>query len=46
MPTAAPGARASWYDGAAHQPFTEEPLRFNGELAAFVKEARAVAQAS
>jgi non-heme chloroperoxidase len=28
-----PTAEASWYDGAAHVPFLEEPGRFNRELA-------------
>jgi non-heme chloroperoxidase len=41
-----PTARASWYDDAAHQPFPEEPSRFNGELAAFVEELQAAAPVS
>jgi pimeloyl-ACP methyl ester carboxylesterase len=36
-PTAVP----SWYDGAAHVPHLEEPERFNRELAAFARSARA-----
>ena len=33
-------ARASWYDDTGHQPFSEQPARFNEELQAFVEEAR------
>ena len=36
-----PTAEASWYDGAAHVPFLEEPARFNGELAALARRVRA-----
>ena len=40
-----PTARASWYDVTGHQPFSEQPERFERELAAFVDEARAALQA-
>ena len=33
-------ARTSWYDDTGHQPFSEQPARFNTELSAFVEEAR------
>jgi non-heme chloroperoxidase len=36
-----PNARASWYDGIGHAPFLEVPARFNAELAAFARSARA-----
>jgi non-heme chloroperoxidase len=32
-------ATASWYEGAGHMPFAEDPARFNLELAAFVDRA-------
>jgi pimeloyl-ACP methyl ester carboxylesterase len=32
---------ASWYPEAGHAPFLEDPLRFNRELAGFVRKARA-----
>ena len=32
-----PTAEASWYDGAAHVPFLEEPGRFNRELVALTR---------
>lgn len=32
-------ARGSFYDGAGHAPFLEDPERFNAELAAFAREA-------
>lgn len=35
-----PTARGSWYDGTGHQPFMEQPERFDRELAAFVQETR------
>ena len=35
-----PSARLSWYEGAGHAPFLEDPARFNRELAAFVRDAR------
>jgi non-heme chloroperoxidase len=35
-----PTAEASWYDGAAHVPFLEEPERFNRELAALTRRVR------
>jgi pimeloyl-ACP methyl ester carboxylesterase len=34
-----PGARLSLYDGVGHSPFFEDPMRFNRELAAFVRAA-------
>jgi pimeloyl-ACP methyl ester carboxylesterase len=36
-----PTAEPSWYDGAAHVPHLEEPERFNRELAALRRRARA-----
>ena len=36
-----PQAQLSWYDEAAHGPFFEVPVRFNGELAKFVLAAGA-----
>jgi pimeloyl-ACP methyl ester carboxylesterase len=36
-----PTAEASWYDGAAHVPFLEEPERFNRELAELTRRVRA-----
>ena len=36
-----PTAEASWYDGVGHVPFLEEPERFNRELAALSRRARA-----
>ena len=36
-----PTAEASWYDGAAHVPFLEEPERFNRELADLTRRASA-----
>ena len=30
-----PTAKASWYDDIGHMPFTEDPVRFDRELAAF-----------
>ena len=33
-----PTARLSWYQGAGHAPFIEDPERFNRELAAFARE--------
>lgn len=38
-------ATASFYDGAGHAPFLEEPERFNRELAAFAREAHAAQRA-
>jgi pimeloyl-ACP methyl ester carboxylesterase len=35
-----PTAEASWYDGAAHVPFLEEPGRFNRELAELTRRVR------
>lgn len=37
---ACPTATASWYDGAAHMPFMENPERFNAELADFAGSVR------
>jgi pimeloyl-ACP methyl ester carboxylesterase len=34
-------ASGSFYDGAGHAPFLEEPERFNRELAAFARKAHA-----
>jgi pimeloyl-ACP methyl ester carboxylesterase len=34
-------AEASWYDGIGHLPHLQEPARFNGELAALTRLARA-----
>jgi pimeloyl-ACP methyl ester carboxylesterase len=39
--TTCPTAEASWYDGVGHMPHLEEPARFNRELAAFARRARA-----
>jgi pimeloyl-ACP methyl ester carboxylesterase len=36
-----PTAEASWYDGVGHTPFLEQPERFNRELAALTRRARA-----
>jgi pimeloyl-ACP methyl ester carboxylesterase len=36
-----PTAEASWYDGAAHVPFLEEPERFNRELAELTRRVHA-----
>ena len=36
-----PTAEASWYEGVGHLPHLEEPERFNRELAALVRRARA-----
>jgi non-heme chloroperoxidase len=36
-----PVAEASWYDGVGHTPFLEDPDRFNRELAALTRRARA-----
>jgi non-heme chloroperoxidase len=36
-----PGAQLSLYTNSGHAPFWEEPARFNGELAAFVRQAQA-----
>jgi len=36
-----PGARLSMYHGVGHSPFTEEPARFNRELAEFAAAAQA-----
>ncbi len=36
-----PAAEASWYDRCAHVPHLEEPERFNRELAALARRARA-----
>ena len=36
-----PGAQLSLYPDSGHAPFWEEPARFNGELAAFVRQAQA-----
>lgn len=36
-----PTATVSWYADSAHGPFLEEPARFNRELAAFARAARA-----
>ena len=38
-----PQAEASWYEGIGHAPFLEDPERFNQELAAFARRARASA---
>jgi pimeloyl-ACP methyl ester carboxylesterase len=38
---ALPGARLSVYPDSGHSPFAEEPTRFNGELAGFVRAALA-----
>ncbi|HVO03174.1 MAG TPA: alpha/beta hydrolase [Candidatus Cybelea sp.] len=35
-----PVGRVSWYEGAGHAPFVEDPPRFNRELADFVRHAR------
>lgn len=35
-----PTAEASWYDGAAHVPFLEQPGRFNRELAELARRAQ------
>jgi pimeloyl-ACP methyl ester carboxylesterase len=35
-----PTAKVSWYEGAGHAPFVEDPVRFNRELAAFVRAAQ------
>jgi non-heme chloroperoxidase len=35
-----PTAEASWYDGAAHVPFLEQPGRFNRELAELTRRTR------
>jgi pimeloyl-ACP methyl ester carboxylesterase len=43
--TMLPGTRVSVYSESGHSPFAEEPERFNRELAAFVREARAAAVA-
>jgi non-heme chloroperoxidase len=40
-----PTAEASWYDGVGHAPHLEEPARFNRELAALARRARASAGA-
>jgi pimeloyl-ACP methyl ester carboxylesterase len=34
-----PGAKLSIYEGIGHSPFYEDAVRFNAELAAFVREA-------
>jgi non-heme chloroperoxidase len=39
--TICPTAEASWYDGVGHVPHLEEPERFNRELAALARRARA-----
>lgn len=36
-----PAAEASWYDGVGHVPHLEQPERFNRELAALTRRARA-----
>ena len=36
-----PTAEPSWYEGVGHVPFLEEPERFNRELAALTRRARA-----
>ena len=36
-----PTAEASWYDGAAHVPFLEQPGRFNRELAELTRRVQA-----
>ena len=35
-----PTATVSWYEGAGHAPFVEDPVRFNRELAAFARRAQ------
>jgi pimeloyl-ACP methyl ester carboxylesterase len=35
-----PTAKVSWYEGAGHAPFVEDPERFNRELAAFARAAQ------
>ena len=35
-----PGARLSVYQGIGHSPFFEDAVRFNAELAAFVRSAK------
>jgi pimeloyl-ACP methyl ester carboxylesterase len=35
-----PGARLSVYQGIGHSPFFEDAVRFNAELAAFVRSAQ------
>src|SRR6266404_2487898 len=39
--TTCPTARGSWYPRTGHAAFLEEPVRFNRELAEFVRHARA-----
>jgi len=36
-----PTAKVSWYEGAGHAPFLEDPARFNRELAAFARAVQA-----
>ena len=36
-----PTATVSWYEGAGHAPFVEDPARFNRELTAFVRRVQA-----
>ncbi len=36
-----PGVQTSFYDGAGHEPFVENPKRFNSALAAFAARATA-----
>jgi pimeloyl-ACP methyl ester carboxylesterase len=36
-----PTAEPSWYEGVGHTPFLEQPERFNRELAALTRRARA-----
>jgi non-heme chloroperoxidase len=35
--TAIPHARVSWFEGCGHSPFSEDSVRFNDELLAFVR---------
>jgi pimeloyl-ACP methyl ester carboxylesterase len=35
-----PTAKVSWYEGAGHAPFVEDPARFNRELADFARAAQ------